>query len=202
MKKITCLLVAALLILVVGICAHAEAIDLDSPFIDELPTNFFTWDVLGTFGGAILGVAILTQLTKEIKYIKAIPTQLWSYIIAVLLLVLSRVFTGEFSASSVGLAFINGALVSLASNGTYSLFTRVKGAIKTKTAAANADAENTKKEYEATVLSDVDIGTWTLEQLKAFCILNHVPCELCETREDFILAIENFLPANEIEATV
>lgn len=36
---------------------------------------------------------------------------------------------------------------------------------------------------------DVEITHWPLEQLKSFCELNGVPCEGCETREDYIDAI-------------
>jgi len=36
---------------------------------------------------------------------------------------------------------------------------------------------------------DIEITHWPLEQLKSFCELNGVPCEGCETREDYIDAI-------------
>lgn len=53
------------------------------------------------------------------------------------------------------------------------------------------DAE-VKKAYEAPVLEEVDIGKWSLEELQAFCIMNHVPHEGCETREQYMEAIEKF----------
>ena len=47
--------------------------------------------------------------------------------------------------------------------------------------------------HEAELLEEeVDIGKWSLEQLKAFCIMNHVPHEGCETREQYMEAIEMF----------
>jgi hypothetical protein len=99
--------------------AHAE---------EAMPAEFFTWDRLGTYAGAAALVALVTQLTKNLPYISKIPTQVWSYILAVLVLIASQVFTGALSASSAALSLANGVLVSLASNGGYSLITRVKGA--------------------------------------------------------------------------
>lgn len=95
---------------------------------ETMPAEFFTWDRLGTYAGAAALVALVTQLTKELPYVKKIPTQVWSYILAVLVLIASQVFTGTLSASSAALSLANGVLVSLASNGGYSLITRVKGA--------------------------------------------------------------------------
>lgn len=39
---------------------------------------------------------------------------------------------------------------------------------------------------------DVEISHWTLEQLRSFCELNGVPAEGCETREDYMDAIEHW----------
>ena len=48
--------------------------------------EFVNWTTLATYGGALAMVLILTQLTKGIGFIKAIPTQLWSYILTLLVL--------------------------------------------------------------------------------------------------------------------
>lgn len=56
--------------------------------------------------------------------------------------------------------------------------------------AVEAEAEEV---HEAELLEEeVDIGKWSLEQLKAFCIMNHVPHEGCESREQYMDAIEKF----------
>lgn len=99
---------------------------------EAMPTEFFSWDDLGTYAGAAALVALVTQLTKELPYISKIPTQVWSYILAVLVLIASQVFAGTLSASSAALSLANGVLVSLASNGGYSLITRVKGAAEVR----------------------------------------------------------------------
>lgn len=118
MKKILYVLIALMMVMTWAPVYAEEA----------MPAEFFTWDRLGTYAGAAALVALVTQLTKELPYIKKIPTQVWSYILAVLVLIASQVFTGTLSASSAALSLANGVLVSLASNGGYSLITRVKGA--------------------------------------------------------------------------
>lgn len=126
MKKMkTMLLVMAvltLMLIMLWVPACAEEIS------GEFPVEFFTWDKLGTYAGAAALVALVTQLTKGLPYVSKIPTQVWSYILAVIVLIASQVFTGGLSGSSAALALANGVLVSLAANGGYSLITRVKTA--------------------------------------------------------------------------
>ena len=87
--------------------------------------EFFDWSILGTYAGAMLAVTILTELTKSIPGIKKVPTQLWSYILAFIVLVGSQAVAGTLEWASVGLAAINAALVSLAANGGYDALDRV-----------------------------------------------------------------------------
>lgn len=114
--------------ILVLICSVFYCVSGNALAEETMSTEFFTWERLGTYAGAAALVALVTQLTKELPYIKKIPTQVWSYILAVLVLIASQVFTGTLSASSAALSLANGVLVSLASNGGYSLITRVKGA--------------------------------------------------------------------------
>lgn len=86
-------------------------------------TEFMTWELLATYSGAILAVTLITQFVKGVGFIDAIPTRFVSYVIAVVVLILANVFTGEFSLSTAILSLINGVLVSLAANGTYDLCT-------------------------------------------------------------------------------
>ena len=87
--------------------------------------TFFDWNSLGTMTGAVAAVGVLTQLTKNIPGIKNMPTQIWSYILAAIVLVLAQVF-GDIALSANGmvLALINAAVVSLAANGTYQAIAR------------------------------------------------------------------------------
>ena len=92
--------------------------------------EFFDWSLLGSYAGAALAVAVLTQITKGIPGIVRIPTQLWSYVLALVTLLLALIFGPGFSASGAVLALFNAALVSLTANGGYAAVERVKAGLK------------------------------------------------------------------------
>lgn len=81
--------------------------------------EFFTWEILGTYAGATLLVGLVTQLLKDIPGIDKLRTRLFSYAVAVVVLLLATVFSGNLSVDSAVLCLINGAVVSLASNGAF-----------------------------------------------------------------------------------
>ena len=56
--------------------------------------DFFTWDILGTMAGATFAVAILTEVTKGIPLISKLPTQVWSLILAFIVLIGAQAATG------------------------------------------------------------------------------------------------------------
>lgn len=86
--------------------------------------EFFDWSMLGTYTGAVMAVGILTQVTKGIKFVNEIPTQLLSYVLSLIVLILAQVFGAGISAQSVVLAVFNAAVVSLAANGGYEALNR------------------------------------------------------------------------------
>lgn len=88
--------------------------------------EFFTWQTLVTFAGASVATAIITQFLKE--PLKKIPTQLVSYVIALLILLVATAATGgagDWTAWAI--IPLNAILVSLASNGTFEAVTRASG---------------------------------------------------------------------------
>ena len=80
---------------------------------------FFGWSALATYAGALAMVLIVTQVTKNLDYIKNIPTQLWSYIIALAVLYPAYYFTGQLTVSAAVLIIFNGMIVALAANGGF-----------------------------------------------------------------------------------
>jgi len=82
--------------------------------------------MLGSYAGAAAAVGVLTQISKEIPGIKRIPTQLWSYILALATLAAAMLFTSGFSLQGMVLTAFNAAVVSLAANGGYSAIDRAK----------------------------------------------------------------------------
>lgn len=93
--------------------------------------DFFTWDILGNTAGATFAVAILTEVTKGVPLISKLPTQVWSLILAFIVLIGAQAATGTLTLATGGLAVLNAALVSLAANGGYDLLDRIKNGQKT-----------------------------------------------------------------------
>lgn len=91
--------------------------------------ELFDWNLLGSCAGAAFAVALLTQLTKEIPGLRRIPTQLWSYLLALATLILARLFGGGMDPSGAVLSIFNAALVSLAANGGYAAVERLKAGL-------------------------------------------------------------------------
>ena len=81
--------------------------------------EFVSWELLGTYAGAMAMVCVITQLTKNVKFISAIPTQLWSYIISLVVMFCASYFLGQMTLSNAVLTIFNSALVSLGANGGY-----------------------------------------------------------------------------------
>lgn len=91
-----------------------------------LMDGFTTWEVLATYGGCAAMVGLLTQATKGLPYLDRLPTQLWSYLLSLAVLLLAFYFTGQLSLDSGVLLLFNAAIVSLTANGGYAALTRSK----------------------------------------------------------------------------
>lgn len=79
--------------------------------------SFLTWDVLLTFSGLVGAVYMVVEFTKEIKFIKKIPTKYWSWIVALFLLIITNVVLGKFAIKDIVLYLLNAIVISLSSNG-------------------------------------------------------------------------------------
>ena len=82
--------------------------------------RFLTWGDMATYGGAVMAVLIITEFTKDLPGIRRLPTRLWAYLVALVLLVLGTVFTADdLRAEDVLLCLVNGVLVAMAAVGSY-----------------------------------------------------------------------------------
>lgn len=90
-------------------------------------SEFINWATLGTYGGALTMVMILTQFTKDLNFTKRIPTQIWSYILAMVVLFPAMAFTGELTLNTAFQTLFNGVIVSIAANGGFSAIKRITG---------------------------------------------------------------------------
>ena len=82
--------------------------------------SFFTWTDLMTYGGAVMAVLIITEFTKDLPGIRKIPTRIWAYLVALVLLVPAAVFTADtIRAEDVLLCLVNAVLVDMAAVGSF-----------------------------------------------------------------------------------
>ena len=81
--------------------------------------NFITWSMLFEWATFVSIVLMLTQFTKDIKFIKKIPTKYWSFLIAFILMVISNLEANSFRLLDIVLYIISSALASMNANGIY-----------------------------------------------------------------------------------
>ncbi|MBQ1790612.1 MAG: hypothetical protein II008_10555 [Oscillospiraceae bacterium] len=113
MKKLLCCLVLLMAILVFGSVAMAEG---------EIPTDPFTWEYLATIAGATLATLLIVQLLKlPLDHVWKIPTRILVYVIALVILLLSALFTEGLTWESAILTAINAVIVALAAMGAYEI---------------------------------------------------------------------------------
>ena len=106
MKKTIVLLITLALLL---LCATAWA----EPAAGEQPAEgFFSWAMLATYAGA-------TAAFKGVGFIDKIHTRIFSYVVALVLLIAATAFTAGLTVESAALCIINAVVVSLASNGAF-----------------------------------------------------------------------------------
>ena len=86
--------------------------------------EFVNWATLATNSGALTMVLIITQFTKDIPIIKKIPTQLFSYFIALIVLYFSYYFTGQLNMSNSFLIIFNGITIALSANGGFAVLNK------------------------------------------------------------------------------
>lgn len=112
MKKTIVLLITLALLL---LCATAWA----KPAVGQPDEGFFSWAMLATYAGATAATLAVTQVFKGVGFIDKIPTRIFSYVVALVLLLTATAFTSGLTVESAALCIINAVVVSLASNGAF-----------------------------------------------------------------------------------
>ncbi|HIR58228.1 MAG TPA: hypothetical protein IAA54_11245 [Candidatus Gallacutalibacter pullicola] len=91
--------------------------------------NFFDWGILSTLAGAAAATGIVTQAVKGI--FQKFPTQLVSYVIAVVILGVATAATGMTSGAITdwtvwALVPLNAVVVAFTANGGYDAINRMQ----------------------------------------------------------------------------
>ena len=86
--------------------------------------DFLSWDILVTFTGASVATVVLTQFLKGI--LAKIPTQIVSYLIALVILTGTTLMAGGVEHwVNWAIVPLNAMLVSLTANGEYAMIKRL-----------------------------------------------------------------------------
>lgn len=115
MKKLILSLVLVLMaiIVLIPVAALAEG---------ELPTDPFSWEYLATIAGATAATLLIVQLLKlPLDKMWKIPTRIWVYIIALILMLLATLFTTGLNVQTGLLTAVNAVIVALAAMGAYEI---------------------------------------------------------------------------------
>lgn len=113
MKKIIFCLVLLFAMLTMCTVALAEG---------ELPAEPFTWDYIATIAGATAATLLIVQLLKlPLDRVWKIPTRIWVYVIALVLMLAATLFTVGLDFKTGLLTAVNAAIVSLAAMGAYEM---------------------------------------------------------------------------------
>ncbi len=90
--------------------------------MNELPMEPFTWEYLATIAGATAATLLIVQLLKlPLDKLWKIPTRIWVYLIALILMLLATVFTTGLSVETALLTAVNAVIAALAAMGAYDL---------------------------------------------------------------------------------
>lgn len=81
--------------------------------------GLFSWQILATYAGATLATNLITEILKGVGFIDRIPTRIFSYVIALIVLLAAHFFTDGLTWATAGLSLVNAVVISLASNGAY-----------------------------------------------------------------------------------
>ena len=81
--------------------------------------DFFSWTMLATYSGAVLATGLITQFIKNFNGISKLPTQLLSYLVAFVVLILATWFTDTLTVESAVMCILNAGVDAFASNGAY-----------------------------------------------------------------------------------
>ena len=79
--------------------------------------GFLTWEALTTYASFVSIVFMVVEFTKELKFIKNIPTKYWSFIIAFILLFITNIVMKSFKLTDIVLYVLTSISISLGSNG-------------------------------------------------------------------------------------
>ena len=92
-----------------------------------MKSEFVTWTFLTTYAGAVAMVMVILQFIKGIKWIDKLPRQPIAYFIALIILLLSTLFTDGLHWDNTILAMLNAFIVAAAALGGQTAVHKLSG---------------------------------------------------------------------------
>lgn len=101
--------------------------------------KFFTYEMLLTYATCVTAVFGVTQFIKDIKGIKRIPTKYLSFLVAVIIIILTNIATNQFKVANILLYILSSIFISMNANGIYDFDSKKKKQEETKTFIENKE---------------------------------------------------------------
>lgn len=79
--------------------------------------NFITWENMLNYTTFVAILYMAVEFTKDIPYIKKIPTKYWSCILSIVMITLTNLATGNFVFKDILLYILTSISISLGANG-------------------------------------------------------------------------------------
>ena len=137
MKKLLAVLLLALMAFVIVLPVLAETFEVPLPeeVVAEEPAEAivpeptpdptpgpWTWAYLATIAGATAATLLITQYLKvPLDKVWKIPTRLFVYLIALVIMVIATAFTSGITLNSFLLSVLNAFIVALTAYGSYEI---------------------------------------------------------------------------------
>ena len=88
-------------------------------------TNFLSQEAIITFTMTIIIVELWVSFSKELKFIKSVPTKLYTFILALIHLTIINVQVGLFTVTPFGIYLLmcNALIIAVILNGGYDIIT-------------------------------------------------------------------------------
>lgn len=79
--------------------------------------SFVTWDILKDFATFLSILFMVVTFTKELPFVKKIPTKYWSAFISFVLLIIVNLHDGTFTYWNLIIYALSSIMISLTGNG-------------------------------------------------------------------------------------
>lgn len=129
MKKMLNVLCIVCMVLILFFTLAMTAFAAEGPPGDVIiPTDFLTWEYLGTMTGVVAVVVLIIQFTKaplDIIVLKIfgkearLPTRLVVWILSFIILIVAAYFTGRLTINYIVLSLFNAIIIAWTAMGAY-----------------------------------------------------------------------------------